>query len=255
MKVLQIATWDMSRWSKLKNSKAKNAWKCVKKQGYDIFFFQRSQLPNNLIDSSQIVSNLQDTRCPQTGIYCPKFQIEPCRDKVNYRGIENTDVSIAKVSLSAKKSIICISICRKTEEISSQSNWATPNLHRLLSDLTPLFTSSRQNIILAGNFGASTQEDNLKKKQSNTGVMKNMHSIFFKRLEDFGMKSVYEINNQMNNHYERTYYNSKATKQYNYIFLSRSLANKFKGYSVERNEFEFITKCSDYSIVKACIAL
>jgi exodeoxyribonuclease-3 len=120
--------------------------------------------------------------------------------------------------------------------------YSIPNLHRMLSDLTGLFhghISGKRKIIMGGDLNASTQLDEM---QNN-----NSHKILFDRIDDFGLKDVFQLSG--NKCHVQTLRHSRSIKpwQNDYFFVSDRLAERFSKYEIIDNEK--IGRYSDHNVV------
>ena len=89
--------------------------------------------------------------------------------------------AIMTARLSVEKKTTISLICMYGIE-DKASNSYVANLHRYLSDLTPILNGRRRNIIIAGDWNADLQLDG---KNGNTA---SANRLFFERLTDFGLR-------------------------------------------------------------------
>ena len=84
-------------------------------------------------------------------------------------------------TLSAQKNMPISLICMYGIE-DKASNSYVANLHRYLSDLTPILKDRRRSIVIGGDWNADIQLDG---RNGNTA---NANRLFFERLRDFGLQ-------------------------------------------------------------------
>jgi len=88
--------------------------------------------------------------------------------------------ALMTASLQLEKKTPISLICMYGREDEASKSYV-PNLHRYLSDLTPILKGKRRNIIIGGDWNADLQLDG---KNGNTA---NANKLFFERLKDFGL--------------------------------------------------------------------
>ena len=141
-----------------------------------------------------------------------------------------------------------VSLYGKIESDGHAKGYSITNLHRIFSDLTGLLNGhmgGKRNVILGGDFNASTQFD---KAQNNRS-----HELLFARVEDFGLQNAYTLAGNKN--HIQTLRRADSTKpwQDDYLFISKSLTNGFKGCEVI--DTPDVRRFSDHNIVVADIEL
>jgi hypothetical protein len=97
------------------------------------------------------------------------------------------------------------------------TQWSIPNLHRILSDLTPLLADHKRRgrIVLGGDFNAGVTFD-----KDRIGGLRS-HSLLFDRLEAFGLKSVIPYRDASD---QTVTWKGSGEKQSDYVFVSEELA-------------------------------
>ena len=100
------------------------------------------------------------------------------------------------------------------------SNSYVSNLHRYLSDLTPILKGRRRNIIIGGDWNADLQLDG---KNGNTP---NANRLFFERLADFGLQDCLApfVDYPVQTHRHNSDVNFPW--QLDYIYANPGIANK-----------------------------
>lgn len=116
--------------------------------------------------------------------------------------------------------------------------YTTPNLHRMLSDLTGLLdgrTHGDRNFILGGDLNASLQFDETYADESR---------IFFERLEAFGLTNCFE---PFYDDYVQTFRHntSEGEWQIDYVFISDNLTDNLESCEVLDNQH--VRKYSDHN--------
>ena len=237
MKV-KIATWNMAYWQHkyLHNE----AWKYLLDQiGADIILFQEGRpLEAMYTQRDHLIWNeIGGKRNWGTGIYTPKYELLEENIETQFKGvfsIGNTKINNEKITL--------ISLYGLMENSGPTKGYSIPNLHRILSDLTGLFNGhieGKRKIIMCGDLNASTQFDEMQKN--------NSHRILFDRIDDFGLKDVYQLSGNKSHVQTLRHACSQRHWQNDYFFMSDSLVKKFTKYEIIDNEE--IRKFSDHNIV------
>ena len=235
---IKIATWNMVYWQHKKLHD--EVWNCfLIKMEADIFLFQEGRPTEAMRDQkNQLIWNeIGEKRDWGSGIYSPKYELFEEKIETQFKGvfsIGNTHISNEKITL--------ISLYGLMESSGPAKGYSIPNLHRTLSDLTGLFNGhieGKRKIIMGGDLNASTQFDEIQKN--------NSHKILFDRIDDFGLKDVYQLSG--NKSHVQTLHHARSQKpwQNDYFFISNSLVKKFKKYDIIDNEE--IRKFSDHNVV------
>jgi exonuclease III len=97
------------------------------------------------------------------------------------------------------------------------------NLHRYLSDLTPILKSKNRNVIIGGDWNADVQLDG---RNGNTA---NANKIFFDRLKDFGLQDCLAPFAKYPLQTHRHSSNLTFPWQLDYIYASSGIARKVEG--------------------------
>jgi len=180
---IKIATWNMAYW--LHKNFFEESWDYfLNGIDADIYFFQEARpSPKITEDKKHLVwSEIGGSRPWGSGIYSKKYRLTEEKIKTDYNGvfsIANTKVNNTKLTLISLYGLIT-------------DTYAITNLHRILSDLTPILNGhidGRRNIILGGDLNASIQCDKISGN--------NSHKIFFERLEDFKLNDYFFISNSL----------------------------------------------------------
>jgi len=232
---LNLATWNMAHWSH-KNHDTESWRYFTNEIDSDILLFQEA-VPNYkaLIKEHLVWSEIGGTRPWGSGIYSPKFKINPFAFNNNFSGA----VTAAEIELNENLKIIVISLYGLMEQI-SKVGYAIPNLHRIFSDLTEIleFKGTKHRVIIGGDFNASLQIDEIQPS--------NSHQVFFDRLKEFGLVNCFD--NYFTD-FVQTHRHIRSTKpwQNDYFFISKKLEKHLINCSVIDNET--VCKLSDHNPV------
>ena len=155
------------------------------------------------------VSDPGPVRCG-TAVWAPSFE----RVAVSHRTSVPAGAVVAEIE-GEDGPITFVSVYGKAETFLG-TQWSIPNLHRIVSDLTPILADRRRRgrIIMGGDFNASVtwDEDPLSGPGS--------HSRFFDRLEAFGLTSVLDYRDPAE---QTVTWSGTARKQIDYVFVSNEL--------------------------------
>jgi exonuclease III len=102
------------------------------------------------------------------------------------------------------------------------SNSYVSNLHRYLSDLTPILKGKRRNIIIGGDWNADIQLD------GKNGNSENANKLFFERLKDFGLHDCLASSIEYPVQTHRHNSDVNFPWQLDYIYATSLIANKIK---------------------------
>ena len=94
------------------------------------------------------------------------------------------------------------------------------NLHRFLSDLTPILKDKRRSIIIGGDWNADLQLD------GKNGNSKNANRLFFERLKDFGLQDCLEASVRYPVQTHRHNSDISFPWQLDHIYATSVIANK-----------------------------
>jgi len=213
----------------------------------DFYLVQESVKPIQLENENNFIwHNAGDTagrRDWGNGIYSKKYKLnqEPVESIQSWNKQTFDEMCVvANSRINTDVALTIINIYGRMDKVGSEK-YSIANLHRVLSDLTGIFNGhyGKRNIILGGDFNASTQFDI---KQNN-----NSHKIYFDRLEDFGLKNSFDLNG--NTEYVQTHRHniSKLNWQNDYLFFSKQTAKGFVDCEVIDNEE--VRRLSDHNPV------
>lgn len=152
----------------------------------DYYLFQEARPTEKIKDDVKhlVWNEIGEKRNWGSGIYSKNHELTEEIINTEFKGsvaIANTEVFGEKLTL--------ISLYGLLDKVKT-TKYSITNLHRMLSDLTIILdgkVNGKRNIILGGDFNASTQWD---REQNN-----NSHKIFFERLEDFNLADCYNLRN------------------------------------------------------------
>jgi len=172
---LKIVTWNMAWWSH--RSKINEAW---------IYLYEEIKADVALLTE---MGDPAQTKCPfpyykwqniglghlywGSGIVS-LYQLDDC-----YTPSSIGALMTALLPIKNKPPLLLISMYGLFDEASKSY---VSNLHRYLSDLSPLLKGKRHNTIIGGDWNADLQLDG---KNGNTA---NANRLFFERLTDFGLQ-------------------------------------------------------------------
>ena len=227
----------MAHWSHKKHDK--DSWNYfVNELDYDILLFQESYPNMEILDKNKLVWNeIGDNRPWGSGIYSKKYKIR----ELNFNNSFFGAVTASEITISDDLALIVISLYGLFEKIGNVI-YATPNLHRILSDLTGILQSrgTKHRVIIGGDYNVSVQID------LDPNYPDNDNKLVFDRLENFGLVNCYD------NYYSdfvQTHRHSRSEKpwQNDYFFISKKLSNYLVNCEVIVDES--IVKYSDHNPV------
>jgi len=227
----------MAHWSHKKHDK--ESWNYfVNELDYDILLFQESYPNMEILDKNKLVWNeIGDNRPWGSGIYSKKYKIR----ELNFNNSFFGAVTASEITISDDLALIVISLYGLFEKIGNVI-YATPNLHRILSDLTGILQSrgTKHRVIIGGDYNVSVQID------LDPNYPDNDNKLVFDRLENFGLVNCYD------NYYSdfvQTHRHSRSEKpwQNDYFFISKKLSNYLVNCEVIVDES--IVKYSDHNPV------
>jgi exonuclease III len=232
---LKIAIWNMAYWSHKKH--LAEAWNyLIEDLQCDVILTQESMPDYSIINKENFIYDvIGGNRAWGSGVYCQNYKIKEYHIKTSFPGA----VTAAEIEISEKVKLIFISVYGLFETIGTV-NYAIPNMHRILSDLTEVLESSKSKnrIILAGDLNASIQIDESYKTKS--------HKILFDRIEAFNLVNCFD---DYFSDYIQTHRHSRSDKpwQNDYIFLSKKLKSRLKTCVVDNSEL--VKRLSDHNPV------
>jgi exonuclease III len=146
-----------------------------------------------------------------------------------------------EIELPSGRKLAIISLYGKLETKNGDSTgFATTSVHKMISDLNWIllglgkFAGLENSLVLGGDFNASIQLDNT--WRAGAGRYLNAHRILFERIEDYGLKSVFDYPEKQKS-FVQTHRHGRSKKpwQNDYIFLSGSLHSRIKKVEVIDN--------------------
>ncbi len=217
MKV-KIATWNMDYWHHVKQHH--EAWDhFVNRIEADLYFFQEARPTDVLLEQRGHIlwNEIGGKRNWGSGIYSQEYELLEEKIESQFEGV----FSVGK-TLIGTVPITLVSLYGLMESSGPTQGYSINNLHRMLSDLTGLFNGhigGKRNLIMGGDFNASTQLDPL---QNN-----NSHKILFDRIDDFGLKDVFRLSGNTSHVQTLRHARSAQPWQNDYFYISESLAGRF----------------------------
>jgi len=230
---IKIVTWNMDYW---KNKKLnKDIWDYfLNNIDADIYLFQESNPPEHIKKDSNLIWNKIDkNRNWGSGIYSKKYNLS--QETINTKF--NGSLTIANTVINNKK-LTFISLYGLMTD-----GYSIPNLHSMLSDLSPLFygkLNGKRNIILGGDLNASIQFDLIYKYN-------NSHKIFFDRLKDFNFFDAFDLTDKEYPVQTLRHKKSKVNWQNDYFFMNKPIFKNIISCKVLENDE--IRRFSDHNPV------
>jgi exonuclease III len=219
---IKIVTWNMAWWSH--KAHAKRAWEYLHNDlGADIALLtemgdpkdEKRKCPYDFVKWQNIGL---DKMYWGSGIVS-KYSLGDCYEPKSIGSVGT--LTTATLQIDGVSPITLVSMyCLKDDA----SGLYVPNLHRYLSDLTPILNKRRGNVIIGGDWNADLQLDG---KNRNT---KNAHRVFFDRLRDFGLKDCLEPHIQTEYPVQTYRHKSDPSKpwQLDHIYATERLASAVK---------------------------
>jgi endonuclease/exonuclease/phosphatase family metal-dependent hydrolase len=220
---LKVASWNMAHWTH--RSVADKAWGYLDREiAADIALLQESAPTPERQKEGCVWREIGGTRRWGSCVMTRNLSLtEVHLERNDYPGA----LAVGEVTLPDESTLIVVSIYGLLDV----HGYSITTLHRMLSDLTPLFNGElqergRPRVILGGDLNASIQFD---QKQRN-----NSHRIFFQRLEDFGLV---DCQGAFPKERPRTLRRAKGDSPWvnDYMFASENLAGKVLSYEVIEN--------------------
>ena len=234
---IKLATWNMAYWSHKKYDK--EAWKYfINNIDCDVLLFQESYPNFAILEKNRTVWNeIGNSRPCGSGIYSKKYKIR----ELNFNNSFFGAVTAGEITITDSFNLIVISLYGLFEKINN-TIYATPNLHRILSDLTGILQSSKtkNRVIIGGDYNVSIQID------IDPSYPDNDNKLVFDRLENFGLKNCYD---KYHTDFVQTHRHSRSDKpwQNDYFFVSKKLYSNLIGCNILDNKD--IRKFSDHNPV------
>lgn len=233
---IRVATWNMAYWQH--REMLNDAWNCYLHTAQADFYLFQEGRPYPVAQQRHLIwSEIGGKRDWGSGIYSPIHEIKEEDIGGSFKGV----VTIGETVLE-KLPLTLISLYGKMESDGPAKGYSIPNLHRIFSDLTGLLNGhmdGKRNIILGGDFNASTQFD---KAQNNRS-----HELLFARVEDFGLQNAYTLAGNKNHVQTLRRPDSTEPWQDDYLFVSKLFAKGFK--SCEVIDTPDVRQFSDHNIV------
>jgi len=238
---ISVVTWNMDNWKRT-HVQRNSAWTYLTENvSADIMLLQEFA-PQNKVDDKYktLYRGIDDKRKWGSAVITRGLPIHEVKFNNSYPGA----VVAADITLPSERILTVISLYGMFDE----ENYVTAALHRMLSDLTPLLhkDKSKRSFIIAGDYNASRQWDERYKHRDPA------HSIFFDRLEDFGLVDCtyqYFGKHVQTNRHSR----SDFPWQNDYIHASKELAKKLVDCEVKNDPL--VHELSDHNPVVAIFDL
>jgi exonuclease III len=230
---IKIVTWNMAYWSH--KDIFEEAWNYfLNNFDADFYFFQEARPPLEVSDVKEnlVWDEIGGKRPWGSGIYSKRYRIVEEKIKTDYNGvfsIANTTVNNLPLTLVSIYGLMT-------------DTYSITNLHRMLSDLTPILNGHinvRRNIVLGGDLNASIQFDPINNNKS--------HKIFFDRIEDFKLNDCFKLSKKEFPVQTLRHNSSEDKWQDDYLFVSDTLSKKLVTCEVVDNTE--IRKYSDHNPV------
>ncbi|HUU37490.1 MAG TPA: endonuclease/exonuclease/phosphatase family protein [Candidatus Desulfaltia sp.] len=219
---LRVVTWNMNHRVKLK----KCAWNFLRYEvAPDIALVQEAHPPDDLGEGERFVYP----------------EIEEIRGKIGASGIWSRALPIHRIGITTAlpDALVAATFTLPKSETRfhvismygtfDETSHVTPNLHRMISDLHPVFTSraSRERIILGGDWNIDP------KYNENYPSSAPLHRIVLERLEDpfYGLQKCNKESLRTINH------GSKFSYQDDYIYVSKWLIRRLISCDVVKVNF------------------
>lgn len=222
---MRIATWNIPYGFRTKSHS--EAWEYYLEEiPADFYLGNEVKPPQWVLDECDVVwSKIGDWADWGSAVVSPDHDLSEIDIGSEFRGA----MMIAESTYSSEFDITLISWYGLLETLGSDG-YSSPNLHRMLSDLTGLLdskTHGKRNIVLGGDLNTSPQWDERLNRETNR--------VLFDRLEDFGLTNCFE---QFYDEYVRTYRPSRVDTnwQIDYFFISTNLANNIQDCEVIEND-------------------
>lgn len=190
-------------WWKRKKDIREKAWKYLEQKiDPDIALIQEAVPPADKINSGNVLwGEIRGTYRFGSGIITKNFPIQEVA-AVEFGKSYHGAIVVGDIGLPSGPSLTVISLYG----LQLNNNYVTSTLHHMLSDLTPLLTGKlgKRRLVIGGDFNADRLYDKYHRNEPS-------HSIFFDRLEDFGLANCLEI---LNKGHVRTISSKKAKTPY-----------------------------------------
>ena len=226
----RVVTWNINPWQIKSAGGPERAWAyAIDQLDCDVLLFQEGKPPGSIQTQTDHFLSIQ-TRAGQVGVYCPRFRVEPLTQP---NPLAKSHWLATKIEMPGDQPLIAISAYGLMDKVG-----VIANLHTMLSDLAPVLLEAETlrpkagaRIILGGDLNATPQWDQhyYKGKQ-------RPHGLFFDRLADCGLVSVFNL--AKFDGYTQTLRskNSDQPWQNDWLFVSRALAGDFISCQVVDNE-------------------
>ena len=233
---MRIVTWNMNHWQRTDEQRAASSeylWKSIKP---DVALLQEAAPPFPAPDVSRVGGI--DSRRPWGSAVVSGLPLQPVTSVRSAYGGEEVDllrtypgcVAVADVTVGDSEHITAVSVYGVWD-----AGYADTTMHRIISDLTPLFDSTRwKRIVLGGDFNVSTQCDPPQRARDKT---------VFDRLQSLGLVDLLALQRPKRTSrtdcwcddkgscgHVHTHKHNKSTRPWHndYLFASKDLVSKVK---------------------------
>jgi Exonuclease III len=236
--IMKIVTWNMAWWSH--KTKVNEAW---------------NYLYNDIKTDVALLTEMGDpaqSKCPfpyfkwqnigMNRMYWGSGIVSryPLDDWYNPPSVGALITALLPLEKKPPISLICM---YGIEDKASNSYVA--NLHRFLSDLTPILNSKSRSIIIGGDWNADVELDG---KHGNSA---NANRLFFERLKDFGLQDCLKPSIEYPVQTHRHNSDENFPWQLDYIYATSGIANKVTDARVIDNQQ--IRDISDHNPIEIVI--
>lgn len=221
---MRIATWNIPYGFRKKSHS--DAWQYLLEEiSADYYLAQEVRPPDWVHDENDVVwTEIGEWADWGSAVVSRDHDLQEIEIESEYRGA----FMAAESTFTSNLEVTLVSIYGLLETIGGDG-YSTPNLHRMISDLTGLLdgqTHGDRNVILGGDINTSPQWDDRYNRSSNR--------VFFDRLEDFGLTNCFDL---FYDDYVRTYRTQGDTKwQNDYFFINDDMADHLRCCEVLDNE-------------------
>lgn len=224
---MRIATWNIPH--SFRASSHSDAWRYLLNElSADYYLAQEVIPPDWVFDEYHVEwQDIGDSRTWGSAVVSGEHDLR----RVNIDSPLEGGFVVAESDYTADLSVTLISLYGLFESIGGRDH-ATPNLHRMLSDLTGILGGRdpeqlHNNIVLGGDLNVSLQYDHM--------YGSNNSRLVFDRLENFGLKNTFK---QFYEDYQRTLRHPASNRplQNDYLFVSDPLADRVVSCEVLEND-------------------
>lgn len=233
---MRIATWNIPY--AFRTESHSEAWRYYIEQiSADYYLANEVRPPEWVLSECDVVwSEIGNWADWGSAVVSPDHGVDEVEIDSELRGA----MMVAESTYSSDFEITLISWYGLFEEL-GDVGYSTPNLHRMLSDLTGLLdgkTHGQRTVVLGGDLNTSPQWD----KRSN----RDTNRILFDRLEDFGLTNCFDL---FYDDYVQTYRPARGDTnwQNDYFFISDNLTDNIQ--DCEVIESQKVREFSDHNPV------